>query len=132
MQRAWGTLPPSVIFTHIPNRYHLVAQSKAPFRAKLGGVTDERPEHFPGPNGDASRPHAGLNIDDPLDVQDKAASRDQAYLDAIAFGPLGSSRIHGIHSGHDHAADWVSSCPCALPCVGSSDAALRSARHRRS
>ncbi|CEH14274.1 Predicted DNA repair exonuclease SIA1 [Ceraceosorus bombacis] len=104
LQRAWGTLPPSLIFTHIPNHYFSSTQNADPYQDKIGGITDERPGNFPG-NDSSPRTFSGLNEDKPLANQGDAG-QDQPYLTALSRGSTGTSRIHALVSGHDHGNDW--------------------------
>lgn len=65
LQRAWGTLPPSIVFTHVPSHDFAVAQQDPPTADKVGGVTNETSSNFTS----VAKTYPGLNDDNPFGGQ---------------------------------------------------------------
>ncbi|CAO1635681.1 unnamed protein product [Parajaminaea phylloscopi] len=109
LAKAWGgSLPPSIIFTHIPSHPFVATQQDAPYAQHVGGVTAETSGNFTS----EGRTYPGLNEDHTFGGQDSSngpyAGRDRAYLDAFFSQASATSRskVHAIVSGHQHGLDW--------------------------
>lgn len=108
MKRAWKSLPPSLVFTHVPPHADALTQQDAPYTSYVGGVADETPQNYTTKN----RKYPGLNYDYGFEGQGGESPYQYAGQDMIALNALlkhvGEARIHGIVSGHQHGNDWVS------------------------
>lgn len=109
LAQAWGgSLPPSIIFTHIPSHDFVLTQQELPYRPHVGGVTSETKGNFTS----EGRTYPGLNEDHQFGGQDSSAGkyggRDRVYLDTFFDSKSATSRtkVHAIVSGHQHGLDW--------------------------
>ncbi|MCO5566209.1 hypothetical protein L7F22_019885 [Adiantum nelumboides] len=129
MEKAWGHVPPGLIFVHIPVHEHYTTQNDSPYSDHVGGVPDETPANYT----NKGLQYEGLNDDKPLASQgqendqceykfisninltlinsyfppsDIYAGQDRSFLNAFMESKAGKAYIHGIVSGHDHGNDW--------------------------
>ncbi|KAL1406999.1 hypothetical protein Q8F55_006412 [Vanrija albida] len=104
MRDAWGALPKSLVYVHIP-----------PAAAQVigNGSVAEKPEE-----------HPGIDYDEPVDVQGQNGAAfwgrskpDKPFWDAVT-GTLGGADGTGliaVTAGHDHGNDWCGRDPAVGP-----------------
>lgn len=135
MQAKWNSLPPSLVFVHIPPHESAITQQGQVYGPKyVGGVLDETPGNFttlnktyPGLNDDFG--FGGQGAEDDTQPNGGYTGQDRAFLDALTnpVPALSLGRIHAIVSGHQHGLDWVA--PSSLKTQSQSTVPVCFAKH---
>ncbi|KDN52541.1 hypothetical protein K437DRAFT_186642 [Tilletiaria anomala UBC 951] len=107
MQTAWTSVPPSLVFVHIPPHASAETQQTEPYSLQVGGVTDETPQNYTTEN----RKYPGLNDDSGFEGQGGESPYNYTGQDLVALisflqSAAGNARVHAIVSGHQHGNDW--------------------------
>ncbi|PWN32973.1 Metallo-dependent phosphatase [Meira miltonrushii] len=73
MEKAWGHVPPGLIFVHIPVHEHYTTQNDPPYADHVGGVPDETPANYT----NKGLAYQGLNDDKPLASQGQESDQGE-------------------------------------------------------